>query len=127
MNLREDWQFRGLIHQVTDDGVLDRLSAGGVTAYIGFDPTASSSGATALRGSILAFVYCLGLGLPFVVAAIATEWMATASNWLRRHHRLIGRIGGVMLILIGLAEISGAWHTFVLWLQVHFPATNAIL
>lgn len=42
MNLREDWQFRGLIHQVTDDGVLDRLSAGGVTAYIGFDPTASS-------------------------------------------------------------------------------------
>ncbi len=88
---------------------------------------ASSSGATALRGSILAFVYCLGLGLPFVVAAIATEWMATASNWLRRHHRLIGRIGGVMLILIGLAEISGAWHTFVLWLQVHFPASNAIL
>ena len=42
MNLREDWQFRGLIHQVTDDGVLDRLSAGGVTAYIGFDPTAPS-------------------------------------------------------------------------------------
>ncbi len=42
MNLREDWQFRGLIHQVTDDGVLDRLNAGGVTAYIGFDPTASS-------------------------------------------------------------------------------------
>ncbi len=88
---------------------------------------ASSSGATAWRGSILAFVYCLGLGLPFVVAAMATEWMATASNWLRRHHLLIGRIGGIMLILIGVAEISGAWHAFVLWLQVHFPATNAIL
>ncbi len=42
MNVREDWQFRGLVHQVTDDGVLDRLGAGGVTAYIGFDPTASS-------------------------------------------------------------------------------------
>ncbi len=42
MSLREDWQFRGLVHQATDDGVLDRLSAGGVTAYIGFDPTASS-------------------------------------------------------------------------------------
>ncbi|MDE2281479.1 MAG: cytochrome c biogenesis protein CcdA [Actinomycetales bacterium] len=88
---------------------------------------ASSSGATAWRGSILAFVYCLGLGLPFVVAAMATEWMATASTWLRRHHLLIGRIGGIMLILIGVAEISGAWHAFVLWLQIHFPATNAIL
>ena len=48
---------------------------------------ASTSGATALRGSILAFVYCLGLGVPFVVAALATEWMASASAWLRRHAR----------------------------------------
>ena len=42
MDLREDWQFRGLVHQVTDDAVLERLNVGGVTAYIGFDPTASS-------------------------------------------------------------------------------------
>jgi len=42
MTLRTDWEFRGLVHQTTDDGVLDRLSAGGVTGYIGFDPTASS-------------------------------------------------------------------------------------
>ena len=55
---------------------------------------ASTSGATALRGSILAFVYCLGLGLPFVVAALATEWMASASAWLRRHARVIGRDRG---------------------------------
>ncbi|HUV57399.1 MAG TPA: tyrosine--tRNA ligase [Acidimicrobiales bacterium] len=42
MNLRDDWQFRGLVHQTTDESILDRLSAGGVTGYIGFDPTASS-------------------------------------------------------------------------------------
>src|SRR5450631_1911620 len=42
MNLRDDWQFRGLVHQITDDAVLDRLTEGGVTAYIGFDPTAAS-------------------------------------------------------------------------------------
>lgn len=42
MNLRADWQFRGLVHQTTDETILDRLSAGGVTAYIGFDPTAAS-------------------------------------------------------------------------------------
>ena len=41
---------------------------------------ATSPGATALRGSILALFYCLGLGIPFVVAALATEWMATASG-----------------------------------------------
>ena len=42
MKLRDDLQFRGLIHQVTDDAVLEQLSAGGVTAYAGFDPTGPS-------------------------------------------------------------------------------------
>jgi tyrosyl-tRNA synthetase len=42
MKLRDDWDFRGLVHQSTDDAVLDRLSVGGVTAYIGFDPSAPS-------------------------------------------------------------------------------------
>ena len=87
---------------------------------------ASSSNATALRGSILAFFYCLGLGIPFVVAALATEWMATASTWLRRHARVIGLVGGVLLIVIGVCEVTGWWHSFVLWLQVHFPASNAL-
>ena len=86
-----------------------------------------SSGPTAIRGSILAFIYCLGLGLPFVVAALATEWMATASTWLRRHMKIIGRIGGLMLIAIGVLEVTGIWHNFVLWLQVNFPSSNALL
>src|SRR5579872_6447611 len=42
MTLREDWTFRGLVAQTTDPDLLDRLGAGGVTAYIGFDPTAPS-------------------------------------------------------------------------------------
>lgn len=88
---------------------------------------ASSSGATALRGSILAFFYCLGLGVPFVVAALATEWMATASTWLRHHAQAIGVVGGVLLVIIGVCEVTGWWHAFVLWLQVHFPASNALI
>ena len=88
---------------------------------------AATSGASALRGSVLAFVYCLGLGLPFVVAALATEWMSSASTWLRRHMKVIGRIGGIMLIAIGVLEVSGVWQTFVLWLQTNFPASHALL
>jgi len=85
----------------------------------------SSSGASALRGSVLAFFYCLGLGVPFVVAALATEWMATVSSWLRRHAKTIGIIGGVLLIAIGVSEVTGLWHTFVLWIQTHLPATSS--
>ncbi len=40
--LAEDLRFRGLIHQLTDPGVEDRLDAGGLTVYSGFDPTADS-------------------------------------------------------------------------------------
>lgn len=86
---------------------------------------ASSTGATALRGSILAFFYCLGLGIPFMAAAIATERMATTSRWLRRHAKVIGLIGGVLLIAIGVSEATGWWHSFVLWLQIHYPSYNA--
>ena len=88
---------------------------------------ASNSGATALRGSILAFFYCVGLGVPFVVAALATEWMSTASTWLRRHAKVLGRVGGVMLIVIGVCEVTGLWHSFVLWLQVHLPSSTSVL
>ena len=88
---------------------------------------AATSGGTALRGSILAFVYCLGLGLPFIVAALATEWMATTSKWLKSHMRAIGRVGGIFLIVIGVAEVSGLWHVWVTWLQIHFPSSTTIL
>ncbi len=94
-------------------------------AIVGLE--AATTGATALRGSILAFFYCLGLGIPFVVAALATEWVTTASSWLRRHQHAIGRIGGLLLVVIGILEVTGAWHSFVIWLQVHFPSSRAIL
>jgi tyrosyl-tRNA synthetase len=42
--LVDDLRFRGLIHQVTDETLFERLDAGGMTLYIGFDPSASSLG-----------------------------------------------------------------------------------
>jgi cytochrome c-type biogenesis protein len=87
----------------------------------------ASPGATAWRGSLLVFVYCMGLGVPFLLAAIATDKMASVSRFVRRHSVLLMRIGGVLLISIGILEVTGTWATFVQWIQDHFSSFTSPL
>jgi cytochrome c-type biogenesis protein len=79
-----------------------------------------STSGTAVRGGLLAFVYALGIGIPFLVVAFAFSRGATVFGFARRHARLITRIGGVMLIAVGVLEVTGAWQSAITWLQVHW-------
>jgi cytochrome c-type biogenesis protein len=79
-------------------------------------------GGTSSRGALLSFAYCLGLGLPFVVAAVAFRHALAAFAVLRRHTVLIMRIGGLMLIAVGVLLVTGAWNEFTIWLRVHVGA-----
>ena len=80
----------------------------------------SASTGTAARGAVLAFVYALGLGIPFLLVALGFQVAMRASAFARRHARLITRIGGAMLVCVGLLEVTGTWSTFMAWLQVHW-------
>jgi cytochrome c-type biogenesis protein len=80
----------------------------------------SASSGTAARGALLAFVYALGLGVPFLLVAIGFQVAMRAFAFFRRHARLVTRIGGAMLVCVGLLEVTGAWSTFMAWLQVHW-------
>ena len=62
-----------------------------------------------MRGGLLGFAYALGLGLPFVIAGLAFTRMARAVDVLRRHQVLVMRIGGVLLIGVGLLLVTGTW------------------
>lgn len=77
----------------------------------------SLDGGNALRGGVLAVAYCVGLGLPFVVVALAIRASAGALDFLRRHRIAIQRIGGGLLIFIGFALVSGLWGTWIRGLQ----------
>ncbi len=79
-----------------------------------------STSGTAVRGGLLAFVYALGIGIPFLIVAFAFSRGATVFGFARRHARLITRIGGVMLIAVGVLEVTGAWQSAITWLQVHW-------
>jgi cytochrome c-type biogenesis protein len=74
----------------------------------------------AARGALLAFVYGLGLGIPFLLVAFTLERGVRVFGFARRHARWISRIGGLMLIAVGLLEVTGAWSSAVAWLQVHW-------
>ncbi len=75
---------------------------------------------TAARGALLAFVYGLGIGIPFMIVAFAVERGVSLFGWARKNARLISRIGGLLLIVVGIAELTGAWSGAMLWLQEHW-------
>jgi cytochrome c-type biogenesis protein len=80
----------------------------------------SAASGTVARGAVLAFVYALGLGVPFLLVSFGFQAAMRAFGFFRRHARLVTRIGGAMLICVGLLEVTGAWSSFMAWLQVHW-------
>lgn len=73
--------------------------------------------ATAGRGAILSVAYCLGLGVPFVLAAVAFRKALGAFSWVKRHYVWVMRIGGGMMIVTGLLLLTGAWGSMMQELQ----------
>ncbi|MER7832457.1 cytochrome c biogenesis protein CcdA [Streptomyces sp. NPDC095602] len=71
------------------------------------------SEASAGRGALLTFAYCLGLGVPFIVAAVAFRKALGAFGWVKRHYAWVMRVGGGMMILTGLLLLTGVWDTLV--------------
>ncbi|MFI0791722.1 cytochrome c biogenesis CcdA family protein [Micromonospora rubida] len=72
------------------------------------------------RAVVLAVAYCLGLGIPFVVFGLGFHRLLGVFRAVRRNSRWVTRVGGVLLVLIGLALVTGGWTNFVIWLQTTF-------
>lgn len=74
---------------------------------------------SAAKGALLTLVYSLGLGLPFVVVALAFRRAMGALAVVKRHYRAVTVVGGVMLIVVGLLLVTGLWNEFAIWMRVH--------
>ncbi|MFL6168527.1 MAG: cytochrome c biogenesis CcdA family protein [Ornithinibacter sp.] len=69
------------------------------------------------RGVVLAVAYGLGLGLPFILIAAGLDRAGRVSGWLRRHQRTIQRVGGAMLVVVGVLMLTGVWEGLNRWVQ----------
>lgn len=83
----------------------------------------SLSSGTASRGALLAFIYALGLGVPFLIVAALFQRTMNVLAFFRRHARLVTRIGGLMLVTLGVVEVTGAWTAVIAWLHIHWFQT----
>jgi len=77
----------------------------------------SGLGGSPARGAFLAFVYCLGLGVPFLVSAVSYRKMMGAVGWVRGHQVGVMRFGGGMLVVVGVLLVTGVWNTLIIDLK----------
>lgn len=80
--------------------------------------TLSVSTGGAGRGALLSFAYSLGLGIPFLLAALGVDRAFRVFTYARTHARAVTRIGGVLLIIVGVLQVSGAWMFLIAKMQV---------
>lgn len=95
-----------------------RAYVAGAAASIGWTPCVgyvlggilvlAGSGQDALSGAVLLLIYSLGLGLPFVVVALAYGWAMRRLAWVKRHYRVAEIVAGAFLIVFGLLLATGA-------------------
>ena len=82
---------------------------------------------TAGRGAVLSLAYCVGLGLPFVIAGLAFERSMAAFAVVKRHYKLVTRLGGAFLVVIGLLLVTGYWDRIVASMQVWIGSFETVL
>jgi cytochrome c-type biogenesis protein len=70
--------------------------------------------ASAGRGALLTAAYCLGLGVPFLLTAVAMRRALGAFEVVKRHYAVVMRVGGVLLIVVGLLLVSGLWQDMMI-------------
>ncbi|HVQ18226.1 MAG TPA: cytochrome c biogenesis protein CcdA, partial [Actinomycetes bacterium] len=89
--------------------------------------TLAIDSASALRGAVLTAIYCIGLGLPFLIIAVAFRRAAGAMTWMKQHYVAVMRVGGGMLVALGLLMVTGYWQDISVQLRIWTTNAGVVL
>jgi cytochrome c-type biogenesis protein len=78
------------------------------------------------RGAFLSACYCIGLGVPFLLVALGFGWVSSALGFVRRHMAAVSRIGGVLLVAIGVLLVTGQWDHWMNELRATFGSAAGV-
>ncbi|MGW0778535.1 cytochrome c biogenesis CcdA family protein [Streptomyces sp. NPDC002835] len=84
-----------------------------LAAVLSLSLTTGSAG----RGAFLAFLYAVGVGVPFLVFTLALGKSLRAFEFAHRHTRTVLRVGGALLLVVGIAQVSGLWTLMIYHMQ----------
>jgi cytochrome c-type biogenesis protein len=70
----------------------------------------ATDGGSPWRAALLGSLFCIGLGVPFLLVALGLSWVTGSVAWLKRHIRVINIVGGTVLVVIGALMVSGLWR-----------------
>ncbi len=130
--LQREWR----IHRLPAAGLASAPVLGAVFAISWVPCTGPTLGAvltlagmegSAGRAATLTVAYCLGLGLPFLAFGLGFRKLIGLRTALRRHNMWVTRAGGAMLVLVGLALVTGVWDSIMTWFKVTIGAGTVAL
>ena len=84
-----------------------------VGAFLGSALMLAANRGSVLEGTIMLALYSLGLGLPFFISALLIDKLKGAFNFIKKHYNIINRISGTLLVLMGIAMVTGLFTTLM--------------
>jgi cytochrome c-type biogenesis protein len=92
-------------------------------AVIGLSAIGGQTG----RAVTLGIAYCIGLGLPFLAFGLGFRRLLGVFAVIRRNSQWVTRVGGALLIVVGVAMVTGGWTDFINWLRATVGSGSVII